>query len=41
MLADLLLNIAGPLAAKRYRLVRAGIWLALAVGVAWLAYAAA
>jgi hypothetical protein len=41
MFADLLLNLAGPLLAKRYRFVRHGMWLALAVGLAWLAYAAA
>jgi hypothetical protein len=41
MLTDLLLNLVGPLAVKRYHVVRRAIWLVAAVALAWLTYQAA
>lgn len=38
MLADLILTILGPISAKRYVLVRTGLWLILAVFSVLLIY---
>jgi hypothetical protein len=38
MLFDLLWNIVGPLAAKRYALVRKLLWVLLAVYLTWITY---
>jgi hypothetical protein len=38
MLADLILNILAPITAKRYPVVRTGLWLILAVFLVPLLY---
>jgi len=38
MLADLILNVLGPVAAKRYAVVRKALWVVLAVFILLFIY---